>query len=215
MKEREYWIESTESVDSDSKNVVILRTTKAFKKACWKALLTNWKNHPRFDVFLYWVNRNGMNQTWYQENIDKLRLVDDWIDILWDVFCLEDEVANSNGIDVFDNCWNVHFTYKAALNHAKAKGKEIPSDWFKYLNFLPWNDTNKVRFLTDVMWIKRAGYRVLANKNYSCHGVDSFYWSNDDGWTLACSNSYIATEILPAKMSLKPVALSLRCLKTR
>lgn len=207
------WLESVQSVDVNSKNVVVLRTTKAFKNTCWKALLTNWRNHPRFDSFMYWVNRSSSNHDWFHENIDKIRLVDDWIEILGDVFCLEDEESIGNWVDVFDYCWSFHFTYQAAQRHVKATGRQMPSNWFKYLDFLPWSDKNKVSFLTDVLGMRRAGYRILANRSYSCYGEHSFYWSNDEGWVLACSNRYIATDLIPARINYKPIALSLRCLK--
>lgn len=56
----------------------------------------NQSEHPREKAFDGWLESKQQNQVWYEQNRDKLKLVDDGIEILGDVFCLENEQAESN-----------------------------------------------------------------------------------------------------------------------
>ena len=71
-------------------------TTQAYKDACEKALFNNSKNHPRFEAFINWLNLSEENKNWYVLNKGSINLVDDGIELLGDVFCLEDEQAEDS-----------------------------------------------------------------------------------------------------------------------
>jgi hypothetical protein len=52
--------------------------------------------HPRAEAFFDWLEKDQENLLWYIRNQEDLKLVEDGIEILGDVFCLEDETAEAN-----------------------------------------------------------------------------------------------------------------------
>ena len=172
-------------------------------------------NHPRTQALYDYVTSSEENKEWYLENTENIKLVSDWIEILWDVFCLEDEKAEENGEDIWNNSWYTYFTFDSAQEHAKSQWKRVPSkdDWEKYTDFLPWSDKNKVNFLTQVLWLAFAGLRSWNNAYYGSQSTNADYWSSTPNSTNAYYLYFNASGINPAGNSVRGYAFSLRCLK--
>lgn len=77
------------------------------------------------------------------------------------MFELEDETAETNGVDVWNLEGNTYFSFEAAQEHAVARGKRIPANWSKYIDFIPGDEDNKIAFLRDVLGLKLAGSQDL------------------------------------------------------
>jgi hypothetical protein len=52
--------------------------------------------HPRAKAFHEWLSLDQKNQKWFEANKQNFRLVEGGIEILGDVFCLEDETVEAN-----------------------------------------------------------------------------------------------------------------------
>lgn len=125
-------------------------------------------NHPRAQALYDFVTKNNENKEWYIKNKDSIKLIEEWweffIEILWDKFYLENEktsdwskIYNSRKNN-FSNDKYTYFHFDSAQEYAKSQWKLIPEDWFKYVNFLPWDDENKANFLLKVLLLECNGY---------------------------------------------------------
>lgn len=155
--------------------VAILQATELYKDAVHEALVRE-QNHPRMKAFQDWLTESKANKAWYTANKDKLKFVTDGISILGDVFFLDDEQAEENGVDVWNYEGNTYFTFDAAQEHARSQGKQIPASWSKYIDFLPGNDANKLKFLSNVLWLKFSGLRNWKYGEMHNQGTDAYYW---------------------------------------
>lgn len=120
-------------------------------------------NHPKAMEFINWLNKWN-NREWFKENKNNLKLVDNWIEILWDIFAINDEKAQDSDKWIWNHNWNSLFSITAA----NMTWWNIP-DWKKYIDFLPWDDKNKVDFLTKVLGLKYTGYHD-GIRHISCMG---------------------------------------------
>lgn len=182
------------------------------KKLEWLKIL----NHPKAKSLYDFVISSEENQNWYLENSDKIKLLEDWIEILWDEFYLEDEIAEENWSSIWNDNWNTYFSTNSGKNYANSQWKWIPTDWPKYTDFLPWSDINKSKFLTDVLWLKYAGFRNWNNGRFYHQSTDAHYLS---GKTPNSEHSYNLhfndTAILTADPDMKSWAFILRCIKIK
>ncbi len=51
-------------------------------------------DHPRAQALYDWIISDDKITEWYLKNNDKIRLVPGWIEILWDIYDLEDTIEN-------------------------------------------------------------------------------------------------------------------------
>jgi hypothetical protein len=54
------------------------------------------RSHPRAKALRTWLERDPQNKDWYDQNNDKLKLVENGLEINGDVFELEDEKAEDD-----------------------------------------------------------------------------------------------------------------------
>jgi hypothetical protein len=115
--------------------------------------------HPRKNWLLDWIDLNNENKKWYLENIwKKVDLIQDGILLLGDIFELNDEEFLGKWNWILNDSWNTFFSWEASKKHVKSVWKEMVFDWWKYIDFLPWNDKNKIFFLQKVLWLNLLGY---------------------------------------------------------
>ena len=183
---------------------------KILKKYGLNELVKN--NHPKSQAFTDWLLYDPENKLeypnheWCIQNRDKIKLVDDGIKVLWDIFCLEDENA-PDWEDIFNKSWNTYFTIDSAEKYAELHWKRLP-EWEKYIDFLPWNNKNKIEFLTKVLWLKFAGTHFNPNCNRA------FYWSHFiKNHINPCNLSFTTTSILSGFPNVKENRFSLRLIK--
>lgn len=169
-------------------------------------------NHPRSQALYDFVTSSEENKEWYLKNQENIKLVDDWIEILWDVFCLKDEKA-PDWEWISNNNWHAYFDYISAQKHAEENWKRIPQDWSKYTEFLPWEDENKVKFLTKVLWLSFAGYRSWYNGYYNDQSTFAYYWSSTT-YSFNAYHLYFTTSYInPANNHGRGNGFRVRCLK--
>lgn len=46
--------------------------------------------HPRYKELQKWISSEKINKLWYKKNSDKIKLVEDWIYIAWEIWDLDD-----------------------------------------------------------------------------------------------------------------------------
>lgn len=170
-------------------------------------------NHPRSNALYDYVTSSEENKQWYLKNIENIKLVDDWIEILWDVFYLEDEKA-PDWEWITNNEWYTYFDFYSARKHAELQWKRVPSndDWRKYKDFLPRSDKNRVNFLTQVLWLSFAGTRYWSN-NYYYNSTYTHYWSSTPYASYAYYSIGFNADNIIASCCNRYHGFSLRCLK--
>lgn len=168
-------------------------------------------DNPRVRAFNSWINWSEENKTWYENNKEKLKLVqDNWeicVEMLWDVFESQDEKALENWKDIWNNEWNTYFTFDAA----ERLWKRIP-DWNKYINFLPWSVENKINFLMNILWLSFAGFRYRHNGCYYFQSTEASYWSSSP-YSYKFNLNFCTSSIHPGDRNYRANGFSVRCLK--
>ncbi len=169
-------------------------------------------NHPRSQALYDFVTSSNENLNWYLKNTENIKLVEDWIEILWDEFYLEDErvpdwewISNHN--------WYTYFDFDSAQKHIESNWKKFQIDWNKYTDFLPWNNENKSNFFTKVLWLNFAGYCVWSNNYYYNQSTNIFYWSSSPYSTLAYTLQFNTSNILLPSNNNRAYRFSVRCIK--
>lgn len=193
----------------------ILQSTLLFKDVCEEVMLLSATHHPRLKPFIWWLNKSHENKTWFVQNKDNFKLVDDGIEILGDLFCLEDEVSKNLWSEITNDNWNTYFTYDLAMKHALSEWKTLPSDWSKYIDFLPGDSANKLSFLTDVMWLKLAGFRTWNYVAYNNQSVDACYWSSMANLPYAYAMCFDKSNLAAINKKYRTLWFSVRCIKNK
>jgi len=145
-------------------------------------------DHPRTEALRNWLLRGDKkNLEWYRKNEKDLCLVNYGeqygIQMLWDVFCLEDEKVDelTDWVTFYD--WIYYFDYDVAIKHAESQWKRLPEEWSKYTNFLPWDWENVAEFLFWVLWLKTAWIRKTEKSwRFSYYSSNANYWSSVRRW---------------------------------
>lgn len=164
-------------------------------------------NHPRAKGLIEWIWDNEVNKNWCIRAIEnkELALLEGWIMILWDVFDLEDVFLPDSELKEWINNdkWITYFDFDSAQLHAKKCWKNIPNDWTKYIDLLPWNEENKVNFLIKTLWLSFSGNRDWNNISFHNQWIGGFYWSStcedDSGYITFFYTTYIYSNTLNNK----------------
>lgn len=99
-------------------------------------------DHPKSRNFYDWINICSENKSWYFKNANKVKLVPDGIEILWDVYDLEDTIPPKDA---------TRWSRTQATKFLLKSWKRIPS-WWKLISILP--DKFRQEFLYNVMWFQ-------------------------------------------------------------
>ena len=191
----------------------ILQSTLLFKDVCEEVMLLSSTHHPRLKPFIWWLNKSSENKAWFVQNKESFKLVDDGIEILGDLFCLEDELVKDHWEEITNHDGITYFTYDMAMKHALSEWKRLPSNWSKYLDFLPWDNANKLNFLIDVMWMKLAGFRHWNYVGYSNQSLDACYWSSSSNFPYAYAMCFDETDIATVNKKYRTLWFTVRCIK--
>lgn len=134
-------------------------------------------SHPRGKDLYEFVISSPENKLWYQQNIDKIRLVENGIEIQGLTFSLENEIAPDNGSNIWNQEGNTYFSFEAAQKHAADQGKRVPTDaeWQKLDVFLPKGQAAK--FLLDVLKAPLAGFHNTYGPTIHNSGYNAYLWS--------------------------------------
>lgn len=139
-------------------------------------------NHSRMLWFEEWINNSPLNKKWYKKNFWSNFNFLYWgrIELLWDIFKVEDEKTKPRKNYIFDYRWNILFDRASAEKQQNIWKWKIP-DWKKYLDFLPWDNKNKSEFLQKVLWLSFTGcyQRFAFNKKGNGEGHFGMYWSKE------------------------------------
>lgn len=73
--------------------MAILQATSVYKDAVDEALD---RSHPRAKALNAWLECDSQNKAWFDQNRDNLKLVENGVEIVGDVFELEDEKAEDD-----------------------------------------------------------------------------------------------------------------------
>lgn len=165
-------------------------------------------DHPMSRNLYNWVMSSAENIDWYMLNSDNLKLVTWWINILWDVFELEDEKVSDEEIKewIINYNWLTYFKHFIVEDYLLSKWKKLPN-WNKYIKFLPWNFNNKVNFLIHVLWL--GANWLVTDSSVKV----AFYWTNCIyNWQEWLTNIGLNSNIISTSESNYHYR-SLRCLK--
>lgn len=136
-------------------------------------------DHPFSMSFFNWINSDPDNRKWYLKNINKIKLVPNGIEILWDVYDLEDSIdPNIFSRSVIDQ---ERWDRIAAQKHAEQNWKEIP-DWTKVVRFFPAKTWPS--FFTDVMKMSRLYLWSSSDTIHSSKNVITFWNALGSTWRL-------------------------------
>lgn len=134
-----------------------------------------------------WLVRNNENSEWYEKNKDNLKITYNWIEILWDIFSFEDNKIDESYSNIENYIYNNEMFLKKFWN----ENNIIASDWWKYINFIPWNNDNKLSFLVLVLWLKTNDRVLSINKSDI---FSSCYWNNTGDKLLYISDNEIISD---------------------
>ncbi len=140
----------------------------------------NWLNN--------WLARSNENNVWYEKNKDKLKITQNWIEILWDIFTFEDKKIDES----YTNKENYLYDKDQFLNKSNLLNNNLVTEWKKYIDFIPWNTENKLSFLIWVLWLETSDNIESTDKSDI---FSSCYWNNTGDKILYISNN----EIIPDK----------------
>lgn len=136
-------------------------------------------DHPFSMSFFNWINSDPDNRKWYLKNINKIKLVPNGIEILWDVYDLEDSIdPNIFSRSVIDQ---ERWYRIAAQKYAEQNWKEIP-DWTKVVRFFPAKTWPS--FFTDVMKMSRLYLWSSSDTIHSSKNVITFWNALGSTWRL-------------------------------
>lgn len=136
-------------------------------------------DHPFSMSFFNWINSDPDNRKWYLKNINKIKLVPNGIEILWDVYDLEDSIdPNVFSRSVIDQ---ERWYRIAAQKYAEQNWKEIP-DWTKVVRFFPAKTWPS--FFTDVMKMSRLYLWSSSDTIHSSKNVITFWNALGSTWRL-------------------------------
>lgn len=184
---------------SSNDRITILQATQVYKDACDEALIRN-LNHPRSEAFYKWLNNSPVNRDWYETNKNKLKLIPDGIEILWDVFCLDDESIVVNIDWVKREEANSYFNYESAVKYSHSVWKHMVDDWSKYVSFLPGDLDNKIDFLSNVLWLKFAWMYQARNSEIQQSSLVAYYWA-DNAKENFSNNLFMSSDYINPKNS--------------
>jgi hypothetical protein len=125
---------------------------------------------------------------------------------------LEDEKEEGNWKDILNYNWHTYFTWDSALQHAEKNWKRIPTkdDWKKILRFLPWDNKNAMKFITDVLWLSFAGWYFNSfddQSNFAYYWTSTVEENQNNPFALIFKDKFIMMDYN------KKCGFSLRCLK--
>lgn len=172
-------------------------------------------NHPLYNDLINFINSSLENKKWYDDNIEKILLVEDWIKLDSLIFDIYDLKTIPNNKDIWENKWYIYFSFDAANTYAKWLNKRLPTrdEWKKFVNFLPWKIENKVKFFTDVMKFPLSWFRCRDNWFFCNFWDDCWYWSSSETSTHAYNLHFKSKFINPNDFDFKEIWFLVRCLK--
>lgn len=160
--------EAYEKLPSDDK--IFLRDIKHHAEANKMQIdMILLQNHPLSKKLHNWINSSEKNKKWYAENTNKLRLVPNWIEILWEIYDLEDISPKKKSFILDDLKWS----RSDAENYAKKVWKSIP-DWASVVRIFPRDSWES--FFKDVMWMTRL-YLSVSSDSISTSKDRIVFWS--------------------------------------
>lgn len=107
------------------------------------------EDHPKSKALYDLINRSEKNKRWYIENINKFKLVPNWIEVLWDIYDLEDIMPSEKIDDIDEKKWKK----EDAEKHLTSLWKTLPN-WSKLISILPLE--LRQSFLSEVMWLDKV-----------------------------------------------------------
>lgn len=173
-------------------------------------------NHPRAESLITWLESNEENKKWYLENVwTNFDLVQDWIKILWNTWELKDATAEENPKKwIWNKMLHIYFSFDA---QKELFWNKVPSkdDWVNLANFLPWNDKNKVIFLSSVLWLRFGGEYNYSTWEIFDKNRGGRYWSSsildnsDSGYLLYFNTARVG----PSNAHYRRYGFLVRCFK--
>jgi hypothetical protein len=147
-----------------------------FRNTPCKKLLSS--EHPRAKDLYDFITYCSENKDWYRNNHEQIHLVDGGIRIQGLTFCLDNESALDNEVDIWNNRGNTYFTFDAAQRHAAEQGMRVPTDaeWQKLDDFLPKGEA--FDFCINVLKMPLAGYRSTVDSSFYFRGFNGYIWSS-------------------------------------
>lgn len=176
-------------------------------------LLSN--THLRAKALHDFVIQSEATKAWYLQNQDKIKLVDDGIELQGLVFCLDNEEDQANGVDVWNNEGHTYFTFDAAQKHAAEHGKRVPTDeeWQNLVDFLP--EFKSISFFIDVLKVPLVGYRSPDESALQFHGIFTYLWSSSEIHATGAYSRHLHYRFIKVLRSynLKTFGFNVRCVK--